>query len=243
MKNPNQTRKSLKSGLKDSSFPLDIIEAYNDEYLMKFTEERVCELERNSTVFFIGRYTFDKEMFRNSNFKVEYINSTGVYSVRLDKRPDLKMEFLTAHKSKGLQADHIFIINNKKKGLGFPSRIQDDPLIQVLLDGSDDYPYAEERRLFYVAMTRAKKKVWLLVKQNDRSCFADELMTEYERYLKPDKSKRDIPKQFNESMWICPECGGRLVKRNGRNGVFIGCSNYSKFGCRYTRNINNRRYF
>ena len=150
---------------------------------------------------------------------------------------------MTVHKSKGLQADYIFIINNKKKGLGFPSRIQDDPLIQILLDGSDTYPLAEERRLFYVAMTRAKKKVWLLVKQNDRSCFVDELMNEYEKHINPQKIRQDIPKQFNESMWICPECGGRLVKRNGRNGVFIGCSNYSKLGCRYTRNIKSRNHF
>ncbi|MBQ8175681.1 MAG: hypothetical protein IJ035_01420 [Oscillospiraceae bacterium] len=65
------------------------------------------------------------------------------YGHTLDSRLDLKMEFLTAHKSKGLQADYVFIINNKKKGLGFPSRIQDDPLIQLLLDGSDIYPFAE----------------------------------------------------------------------------------------------------
>ena len=228
MKNPNQTRKSLKSDIKDKFFPLDVIEAYNDEYLIKFMEERIYTLEPNSSVFFIGRYTFDKDMFRNSNFKVEYINSTGSYSVSLKQRPDLKMEFLTAHKSKGLQAEYVFILNNKKSGLGFPSRIQDDPLIQMLLDGSDSYPYAEERRLFYVAMTRAKKKVWLLIKQNDKSCFAEELTTEYAEYIKINKN----------NMWTCPQCGGRLIKRNGKNGPFIGCTNFSKLGCRYTRNIN-----
>lgn len=236
MKNPNQTRKSLKSGSSDFSFPLGVIEAYNNKYMLKFMEEKICGLEKNSTVFFVGRYKFDRDIFINSDFKIEYINETSSYNVTLDSRPDLKMEFITAHKSKGLQADYVFIINNKKKGAGFPSRIQDDPLIQILLDGSDIYPFAEERRLFYVAMTRAKKKVWLLINRNDKSCFAEELCREYEEYLKPPHEERlqDMP---TDSKWVCPQCGGRLVKRNGRNGPFIGCSNFSKLGCRYTRNI------
>ena len=108
--------------------------------------------------------------------------------------------------------------------MGFPSKIQDDPLIDILLEGRDNYSYAEERRLFYVAMTRAKKKVWLLVQQDSPSCFASELMNEY-------------GKEAKSADWICPMCGGRLLKKSGKNGDFIGCSNYSKTGCRYTRNI------
>lgn len=157
-----------------------------------------------------------------------------VFRVTLDSRPDLKMEFFTAHKSKGLQADYVFIINNKKKGLGFPSRIQDGPFIQLLLDGSDIYPFAEERRLFYVAMTRAKKKVWLLLKSRDKSCFAEEICREYAQYLKPPQVDEQRYQQRNTD-WICPLCGGRLRKRNGQYGDFIGCSNYP--ACRYTKKM------
>ena len=46
--------------------------------------------------------------------------------------------------------------------MGFPSKIQDAPILDLLLDNCDQYPYAEERRLFYVALTRAKKKVILI---------------------------------------------------------------------------------
>ena len=67
--------------------------------MLRFAEEKICELERNSTVFFIGRYSFDKDMFKYSNFILEYVKET--VRVTLDSRPDLKMEFLTAHKSKG----------------------------------------------------------------------------------------------------------------------------------------------
>ena len=179
-------------------------------------------LDRNSTVFLIGRYTFDKDMLKDSELTVKYNNIIGSYEVNYPKRSDLKIEFITAHKSKGLQADYVFILNTKRKGMGFPSRIQDDPLIQLLLDGSDVYPFSEERRLFYVAMTRAKKKLWLLIQQGNESEFASELTTTYGNQIK-------------SAEWTCPECGGRLVKRSGRNGIFIGCSNFPKNGCRFTR--------
>ena len=54
-----------------------------------------------------------------------------------------------------------FIVNNKKSHLGFPSKIQDAKILSLLLDNSDIYPYAEERRLFYVALTRAKTNIEL----------------------------------------------------------------------------------
>lgn len=224
MQNPNQVRKALKSSSSDTAFPLGLIKAYNDKYLIQFMEEKMHSLPRNATVFFIGRYSFDKDMLKDSNFHLSYNNVTGSYEVDYPPRPDLKIEFITAHKSKGLQADYVFILNNKNKGMGFPSKIQDDPLIQVLLNGCDNYPYAEERRLFYVALTRAKKKLWLLVQQDNESEFAKELIGRYGDAMR-------------QSEWTCPLCGGRLVKRNGKNGEFIGCSNFSKIGCKYTRNI------
>lgn len=73
-------------------------------------------------------------------------------------RKDLKIRFLTIHKSKCLQADYVVIINNKNYGMDFPSKINDLPIIKLLLAGGlDDHPYSEERRLFYVALTRSKK--------------------------------------------------------------------------------------
>lgn len=71
-------------------------------------------------------------------------------------RPDLKIEFITAHKSKGLQADNVFIINNKNGKYGFPS-IRDESIIISMLLESKDSRICEERRLYYVGMTRAKR--------------------------------------------------------------------------------------
>ena len=55
--------------------------------------------------------------------------------------------------------------------MGFPSKVKDSNLVNSLLDNSDTYPFSEERRLFYVALTRCKKKVYLLTESNNKSIF------------------------------------------------------------------------
>jgi len=136
----------------------------------------------------------------------------------------LLLLYHTSAKSKGLQADYIFIINNKKSRMGFPSKIQDAAILNLLLDNCDSYPYAEERRLFYVALTRARKKVFLVTIKNQESNFAIEIKSRYGEDMKQE--------QFE-----CPLCGGRLLKKSGPYGEFFGCSNYKTTGCKYKRKI------
>src|SRR5699024_1675412 len=107
--------------------------------------------------------------------------------VKSTVRPDLDMIFLTAHKSKGLQADYVFIINNKNSRMGFPSKIQDAPILDLLLNSHDRYPHAEERRLFYVALTRAKKKVFIITVSRHKSEFAVELREQYGEQLRKEQ--------------------------------------------------------
>lgn len=108
--------------------------------------------------------------------------------------------------------------------MGFPSKIQDDPIIEVLLQGKESFPFAEERRLFYVAMTRARVKAFLIVVDGNESSFASEMEEKY-------------GEQFRRERFTCPECGGYLVKKKGPYGEFYGCSNYRTTGCKYTRKI------
>ena len=108
--------------------------------------------------------------------------------------------------------------------MGFPSKIQDDPILDLLLDKSEDYPFAEERRLYYVALTRAKVKTYFLTIKGKESIFAQELEARYENQLKHE--------QFE-----CPICGGRLLRKRGPYGDFFGCENFSRTGCKYTRKI------
>ncbi len=225
MQNPVQIKKSIKGENDTGGFALGEISGYTDKYSIEFMAKKLEDLPRDSTIFFIGRYSFDAKLLSDSGlFECQYNNVSGFVEVKYHKRADLKMNFITAHKSKGLQADYIFIINNKKSRMGFPSKIQDAAILNLLLDNCDQYPYAEERRLFYVALTRAKKKAFIVTVGNQESEFAMELKERYGEELKREQ-------------WECPLCGGKLLKKSGPYGVFLGCSNYNSTGCKYKRKI------
>ena len=209
----------------DNRFSLGEINAYNEKTAVEFMAERLEDLPKNSSVYFIGRYSFDIDIMKTSgSFDCYYNNVTDFVNVKLKKRPDLRMCFLTAHKSKGLQADYVFIINNKSSRMGFPCKLQDDPILDLLLEDSEDYPFAEERRLYYVALTRAKTKAFMLTIKDKESVFAKELHDRYEQQLKREHFE-------------CPLCGGRLERKSGPYGDFLGCSNYRTTGCKYKRKI------
>lgn len=225
MRNPAQIKKVIKGKSDDAGFPLEEISGYNESWAITFMVEKLNDLPKGSSVFFIGRYSFDEKLLSDSErLECRYNNAENMKEIIYRKRPDLKMSFVTAHKSKGLQADYIFIINNKKARMGFPSKIQDSPILNLLLDNCEQFPYAEERRLYYVSLTRAKKKAYIITVNGKESEFVTEL-------------KRQYGVELKREVFTCPNCGGRLTKRTGKYGDFFGCSNYRAKGCKYTRNI------
>ena len=225
MQNPAQIRKQIHGKSSDTRFSLGEINGYTEKYAVDFMSSKIDDLPQNSTVYFIGRYSFDVNLLKGSGmFECQYNNVSEFIDVKYSKRKDLKMCFTTAHKSKGLQADYVFIINNNSSRMGFPSKIQDDPILSLLLDNFETYPYAEERRLYYVALTRAKKKVYLLTVKDKESVFAQELKNRYSEELKRE--------QFE-----CPKCGGKLLRKTGPYSDFFGCNNYRTTGCTYKRQI------
>ncbi len=76
--------------------------------------------------------------------------------------PKLTIDFMTIHASKGQQADYVIIVGLHEGNDGFPAAARESVLEDVLLPPPEDFPDAEERRLLYVAITRAKHQVWLL---------------------------------------------------------------------------------
>lgn len=224
MQNPRQIRKQLRSPYELPIFPLGFIEGYTIRNAVSFMADRMRDLERNSSVLLIGRYRTDVRILDGSLFKYRYDNSKGSIQVTLSTRTDLDISFITAHKSKGLQADYVFVLNNTRGRMGFPSAIQDDSVLDLLLECKDDYPDAEERRLFYVAITRTKKRVWLITCKNKDSNFAIEL-------------RRRYASEIQKEPYTCPMCGGKLVRKKGKFGEFYGCTKFNQNGCRYTRSI------
>lgn len=145
-------------------------------------------------------------------------NNSDVSGIKPDKG-----RTMTIHKSKGLEADNVIIVNLEDGINGFPNKIIDDDLLKFVKDDYDDYPYAEERRLFYVAMTRTKNNNYLLVNKNKPSIFVEEIINENPNIKIIDK------------VFYCPKCQGILIQRNGRYGKFYGCQNYPK--CTFTRKV------
>ncbi len=137
-------------------------------------EQLIASIPLGKSVFLLGRYSFD-DYYLSFIYKSVKEGNRFFYIIR-----DRKIEFLTVHKSKGLEADYVIILQCNKDTYGFPSLVNDAPVLNYVLTKSDQYPYGEERRLFYVAITRAKIKTYVLYDRHFPSVFVDE-------FLHPDK--------------------------------------------------------
>lgn len=223
LKNPKQIKKDIFSNAKYGLSVIGFVNGSTDKAMLRCLEDKLNTMPKDSKVFFLGRYTNDIKVLDSDNsFTYNKDNITSNMNIEYSGNKNIKIEFLTIHKSKGLQADYVVILNNKKDGMGFPSNIQDLPIIYLLLDKCDDYPYSEERRLFYVALTRASKKVFMLVSDKNRSVFINELSKDYGKYIDDEK-------------WECPLCGSKIIKKSGPYGDYYGCSSHEKTGCKYIR--------
>ena len=218
MRNDKQIPKKI-SSTKQYKDPIHLY-AQGSESIISIIDSVINQIKSTNDaheILILGRYNFD-------------LKDNELYEIRKN-HPDIKIDFSTVHKAKGLESEHIIIINNKNHVLGFPSRVADDELLQMVLSHQDAFSYSEERRLFYVALTRAKYTCHLIV-QSNQSIFIQELKKERKNVVLHDITK-------SEDHFPCPRCDGHLVKRVGNdNEDFYGCSNYPY--CEYSapREIN-----
>lgn len=231
-KNPNQAKKELRgsSNFKNTNYQIkySISESQDDTSCLKeIFDELISEKSNIETkkIFILGRYNFDIDnriKNQNNNFRIDKIEGIISYIGRTEQGTvkELTAQFLTVHKAKGLEADIVIIINCNSGKHGFPSEMSDDTVLNLLLSEADQYENGEERRLFYVAMTRAKENVYFIADSSYKSKFIAELELE--------DNENEIRK--------CPRCRtADLVKRtgiarNGREWAFWGCSNFL-YGC------------
>lgn len=214
-KNPRQLKKAVRSWHKDPGRPVRLVRVASPEGVPAAVSEHLAQLARRVasgdvstdprgrvTVDVLGRYGFDRDLLPQRTY------------------PQLDVRFRTAHASKGLEADFIVIPRMETGRYGFPSQITDDPVLDLVMASPDSYPHAEERRLFYVALTRARREVTLIAPDGRESPFVVEL-------LKDGRVEVQDADHAVVSVPICPECGqGTLVLRRGRYGEFLGCSRF-----------------
>ncbi len=177
------------------------------ETVEKLMKEILTE-NPNSSILLLGRYGFDGfNLTRSADF--EYWEKTG--NVTSKTFADIEMEFMTVHRAKGLGYDNVIIINAIDSVYGFPSKIQDDPVLQYVVKIDRSIEYAEERRLFYVALTRTKNHVYIVTPRQRPSEFVRELVKDYPNVTL--RGELDKPQQNTGEIKKCPICGYPLQLR------------------------------
>jgi DNA helicase-4 len=211
-KNPRQIRKVVHSVSNESGPLVQVMQSDDKTMAISQVLDKISNETRSSapkistkkpSVFVLGRYGFDKDMLPKTFPE------------------NLKVSFKTIHKSKGLEADYVIIPNVSNEKYGFPSAIKDDPVLGLAMSKADDYEHAEERRLFYVALTRAKSQVTIITAPGKESSFAVELL-EHELVQLINRDGETI-----NHFGFCPSCKkGMLVQRTGEYGEFLSCSRF-----------------
>lgn len=196
MKNPDQTRKELKSS-KSLKYPIKLVNFDNDfDEILKF-ELIIKNIINQSTfknkkILILGRNNKDIfNLLKNFNVENEYgkrkfeilgdedkLRRNKFVKIVYRESPDVNIEYRTVHQSKGLECDNVILINLKNWKAGFPNKMVDDPVLNFVKRNGDSFSYAEERRLFYVALTRTKNNVYLLTPYFKSSVFVQELKTD-----------------------------------------------------------------
>ena len=209
-KNPSQIQKQLSAGFEAIAPSFSFVglnyQSLNGDERKALKHARVDELlseierlDNCETVFLIGRY---------------HHNQIAQFNQLCAKHSNLSIKYFTAHSVKGLTSDYSIILDVDSGKLGFPSEIADDPILNYLLYEGDSFDNAEERRVFYVAMSRARHRNYILFDENSPSKFVLEIIAD-----------GNVENPFADAV-ICPKCKGRMVKRNGPRNQFYGCTNY-----------------
>lgn len=170
--------------------------------LEQLLEYKKKEKKEPGTILLLGRFGFDGDKLERSGL-FEYINRGN--KVKSVKFPKLDITFMTAHSSKGLGYDDVIIVNGKNETYGFPSKIEDDPVLAFVIKGDRSIDYAEERRLFYVAMTRTKNRVFFIAPEKNPSEFLLELKRDYRNVLLHGNWNEE--EATGKAKKACPLCG------------------------------------
>ena len=235
--NPEQKKKNVHSFSKEATTAIDFIPTKDRRDVSDKVKAIVDAIPVDKEVYLLGRYSFDVKVLNSAIFKVQ--DKNGKISLTYNGR---EMSFMTIHQSKGLESDYVILLNCNSGTLGFPADIADSPVLRYVLSEPDGYKFGEERRIFYVGITRAKTQTYVLYDEKHPSPFVKEFVEGVTEAL----NKESIPEDE-----LCPKCKcGRVrqvykgVAVNGNPYFVYRCSN-QKLGCDYREtkfvNINKKR--
>lgn len=234
--NPEQQEKMVHSFNVDAETKLDFLAMPNKETIIQTVKDLLDQVPEGKDVILLGRYHFDVNVLKGSSIIIHESHEHAYITYK-----GRNINFLTVHQSKGLESDYVILLNCNGGMLGFPSQISDSPILKYVLSTPDPYLFSEERRVFYVGITRAKKQTWVLYNQHDPSPF----VKEFTGIAAPVMKTEEEPDPH-----LCPKCQcGRIrvahkgVASNGNPYSILVCSN-EKFGCDYREmvfvNLNRR---
>lgn len=230
--NPEQIKKEVRAADSSRTGVVGILHYWRNEEVAPVIQSKLEDIAaRNpgAKVFILGRYQLKHYQYE--------ITDSQLAEWKRRFRGKLSIAFLTMHKAKGLEADYVFIAGMNGDKYGFPNRKKDDALLSLVMPEEESFDFAEERRLFYVALTRAKRQSYLLARMDDPSPFVKEINN---RHQGGEITNETAAGGKTAKARLCPQCRnndetptGFLLLRTGRYGTFYGCSNYPKTGCRY----------
>ena len=229
-KNPEQFDKAIKSS-KHLLNPIRIMkyEGKKSKAFLSILDE-INKIAPSAKILILGRNNKDFEGIAvDKKIYIDYKESSDSrLVVKVKDYPSMSFTYSTVHGSKGLEEDYVIIINADDARLGFPNKMEDDEILDLVLTSKSSFEYAEERRLWYVALTRTRNYAFIITSNRAPSIFVKEI---------EDHCLQMNPTEFKEKGQViqCPECktGTLVFWYNEEDGSkFYGCSNYPY--CTYT---------
>jgi DNA helicase-4 len=224
--NPNQAKKKLRSADADmrTNYQIRYSKFDDTSTLIDIFNELVDiygDIEHKK-ITILARHNFDFEVRIKNEDKLLNVNDNNVsYLVQTEEKTvNIEANIQSIHSAKGLEADIVIIINCNSGKFGLPNQMADDPTLNLLLSEADQFENGEERRLFYVAMTRAKEMLYLVTDSYNKSKFITEI---------------EVEEQVSNIKCSVCKAGEMLPKKssvakNGNRYIFYGCNNY-EYGC------------
>ncbi len=211
--NPAQIKKNLRSDIHLNN-PV-IIFYYDKDKTLTLYEifKEIYKEKSDASILLLGRNNKDLDKIN----KMTYSKKDG--KLIFLSYETFNVTFKTVHSSKGLEDEYVILLNADDCTNGFPNKIEDDRVLNLVLSEKDEYKFSEERRLFYVALTRTKSKCYIIVDAHRPSIFVKEII---DNCIIGNESKFPIEKKYH-----CPKCKGKtLVLKRGDKRNFYCCTNY-----------------